>query len=122
MRAKTAGARSTASRCASRSDARRLDVSPAWLSWVGTAPAVELLADIGAGALGAHGVRLANRLRDALDLAPEPSPILTLSAPRARERLERAGVKASVRGEAVRVGFHLYNDDADVDAVVAALG
>ena len=103
-------------------DARRLDVSPAWLSWVGTAPAVELLADIGADALGAHGVRLANRLRDALGLAPEPSPILSLNAPGARERLERAGVKASVRGQAVRVCFHLYNSDEDVDAVVAALG
>lgn len=102
-------------------DARRLDVSPAWLCWVGTAPAVELLADIGVGALGAHGVRLANRLRDALGLAPERSAILSLNAPGARERLERANIKASVRGQAVRVCFHLYNSDDDVDAVVAAL-
>ena len=102
-------------------DARRFDLSPAWLSWVGTAPAVELLAELGAEAIGARGVGLADRLRTALDLPPSRSAIVTLSAPGARERLERAGIRASVRGEAVRLSFHLYNDEEDVDAVVAAL-
>ena len=67
------------------SDARRLDLSPAWLSWVGTAPALELLADIGPEAIGAHDIGLAGRLREALGLPPSRSAMVTLSAPRARE-------------------------------------
>ena len=101
--------------------ARRLDLSPAWLSWVGAAPALELLAEMGPDAVGAHSVALAGRLREALGLPPSPSAIVSLDAPGARERLERAGLRASVRGGAVRLSFHLYNDEADVDAVIAAL-
>jgi selenocysteine lyase/cysteine desulfurase len=102
-------------------DARRLDLSPAWLCWVGTAPALELLADMGPEAVGAHSAALARRLREALGLAPSRSAIVSLDARGARERLERAGIRASVRGGAVRLSLHLYNDEADVDAVIAAL-
>src|SRR5256885_5789212 len=42
-------------------DARRLDLSPAWMSWAGQAPALELLADIGVAAVHDHDLRLANR-------------------------------------------------------------
>ena len=102
-------------------DARRLDLSPAWLCWVGAAPALELLADMGAEAVGAHSGALAGHLREALGLPPSPSAIVSLDAPGARERLGRAGIRASVRGGAVRLSLHLYNDEADVDAVIAAL-
>ncbi len=56
-------------------DARRLDLSPAWLSWVGTAPAVELLADVGAEAINAHAVGLANDLRGAHRHAAVRTPL-----------------------------------------------
>ena len=62
-RATTRTARTTARRCGWRADARRFDVSPAWFSWVGTAPAVELLVEIGVEQIHAHGLRLANRFR-----------------------------------------------------------
>ena len=39
-------------------DARRLDLSPAWLCWVGTAPALELVEEVGVAAIGAHDVGL----------------------------------------------------------------
>jgi selenocysteine lyase/cysteine desulfurase len=102
-------------------DARRLDLSPAWLCWVGAAPALELLADMGPEAVGTHSAALAGRLREALGLPPSRSAIVSLDAPGARERLERAGIRASVRGGAVRLSFHLYNNEADVDAVIAGL-
>ncbi|MGH3555401.1 MAG: aminotransferase, partial [Mycobacterium sp.] len=35
--------------------------------------------------------------------------------------LQRAGVRASVRADAVRVGFHLYNTEADLDRLLDAL-
>jgi selenocysteine lyase/cysteine desulfurase len=37
------------------------------------------------------------------------------------ERLEARGIVASARGTGVRVSFHAYNNDEDVDAVLAAL-
>ena len=44
-------------------DARRFDLSPAWFSWVGTAPALELIEEIGVQAIHDHDVALANRFR-----------------------------------------------------------
>jgi selenocysteine lyase/cysteine desulfurase len=102
-------------------DARRLDLSPAWLSWVGTAPAVELLAEIGAEAIRDHAVGLANRVREGLGMEPSNSAIVSLRAQGAGERLERAGIRASLRADGARIGFHLYNDGEDAEAVLAAL-
>jgi selenocysteine lyase/cysteine desulfurase len=102
-------------------DARRLDLSPAWLSWVGTAPAVELLAEIGAEAIRDHAVELANRVRDGLGMEPSNSAIVSLRAQGAGGRLEQAGIRASLRADGARIGFHLYNDGEDAEAVLAAL-
>src|SRR3954467_4264434 len=50
------------------SDARRLDASPAWFSWVATQPTLELVVAIGVEAIHAHDVALANRFRAGLGL------------------------------------------------------
>ncbi len=102
-------------------DARRLDISPAWLSWVGTLPALDLLAEVGIDAIHQHDVGLANALRERLGLPPGDSAIVIVTAARALERLQAAGIKASVRAGAVRLSFHLHNTPDDVDAVVRAL-
>jgi selenocysteine lyase/cysteine desulfurase len=102
--------------------ARRLDISPAWLSWVGTLPALELLEEVGIAAIHRHDLALANALRAHLGLPSGDSPIVTLAAAGGLERLRSASIKASVRAGAVRVSFHLHNSDADVDAVARALG
>jgi selenocysteine lyase/cysteine desulfurase len=52
------------------SDARRLDLSPAWFSWVGTQPALEVVEQIGITAIHAHNLRLANRFRAGLGRRP----------------------------------------------------
>jgi selenocysteine lyase/cysteine desulfurase len=102
-------------------DARRFDVSPAWLCWVGTAPALDLIAEVGVAAIGAHDVGLADRLRAGLGLAPAGRPVVVLDGPDVGSRLTAAGVTASVRAGRVRLGFHLYNDVSDVEAVLDAL-
>jgi selenocysteine lyase/cysteine desulfurase len=38
-----------------------------------------------------------------------------------RTRLQRRGVSVSLRGSALRVAPHLYNDDTDMAALLAAL-
>jgi selenocysteine lyase/cysteine desulfurase len=103
-------------------DARRLDISPAWLAWAGTVPALELLAEVGIAAIHRHDRALANALRERLRLPPSDSAIVTVAAEGALERLQAAGIKASVRAGAVRVSFHLHNTEADVNAVARALG
>jgi selenocysteine lyase/cysteine desulfurase len=103
-------------------DARRLDISPAWLAWAGTVPALELLAEVGIEAIHRHDCALANALRERLGMPPGDSAIVTVAADGALERLRAASIKASVRAGAVRVSFHLHNTEADVDAVARALG
>jgi selenocysteine lyase/cysteine desulfurase len=102
-------------------DARRFDTSPAWFSWVGTAPALELIDEIGVERIHAHDVALANRFRAGLGLEPGDSAIVTTDVAGAREKLERAGIMAAVKLGRVRASFHLYNTEADVDAALTAL-
>jgi selenocysteine lyase/cysteine desulfurase len=103
-------------------DARRLDISPAWLAWAGTVPALELLAEVGIDAIHQHNCALANTLRGRLGVPPGDSAIVTVAADGGLERLRAAGIKASVRAGAVRVSFHLHNTESDVNAVARALG
>lgn len=101
--------------------ARRLDTSPAWFSWVGTAAALDVVEEIGVGAIHEHDVGLANRFRAGLGMSQGDSAIVSTSVPGAAERLERAGIRAAVRASALRVSFHLYNTPDDVDAALEAL-
>jgi selenocysteine lyase/cysteine desulfurase len=102
-------------------DARRFDLSPAWLAHVGAAVALPWLASLDRDAVRAHDVGLANRVRAGLDLPPGESAILSLRRDGAADRLAAAGITASVRDGAARLGFHLHNTDADADAVLEAL-
>ncbi|MFP5219602.1 MAG: aminotransferase class V-fold PLP-dependent enzyme [Actinomycetes bacterium] len=101
-------------------DARRLDVSPVWPSWAGTAPALEALLAIGVDTVHRHDVRLANAFRERLDLPPGTSAIVSLDAD--VDALRAAGVRCSGRAGRARLAFHLYNDDGDVDLAACALG
>jgi selenocysteine lyase/cysteine desulfurase len=95
-------------------DARRFDVSPAWFSWVGTAPAVELLVEIGVDRIHEHALRLANAFRAGLDLEPGDSAIVAAEVEGAEELLRGSGVMAAARAGRLRTSWHVYNDDADV--------
>jgi selenocysteine lyase/cysteine desulfurase len=100
--------------------ARRLDTSPAWFSWVGTAPTIELVEQIGVERIHEHDVELANRFRAGVGLEPGNSAIVSVDVDSA-ERLEAAGIRAAVRAGGLRVSFHLYNTGAHVDAALDAL-
>jgi selenocysteine lyase/cysteine desulfurase len=100
------------------SSARRLDLSPAWFSWVGTQPALELIEQVGIADIHAHNVSLANRFRAGIALEPSNSAIVCADLPGAPDRLQRAGIVAAVRGGLLRTSWHLYNDADDVDLVL----
>ncbi len=111
---------------------RRLDASLAWFSWVGARAALELLATLDGEAIEARCLALARTFREAaaargFRLAPceVPSQTAAIHVPNPetlRRRLEERRIIASVRGGSLRLGFHAYNDEADVEAVLDALG
>jgi selenocysteine lyase/cysteine desulfurase len=104
------------------SDARKFDLSPAWFSWVGTAPALDLVERIGVNAIHDHNLALANRFRAAVGLEPSNSAIVCVEIPGAAERLQEAGIIAAIRGGQLRTSWHVYNTEDDVDQVLRALG
>ena len=104
-------------------DARRFDVSPAWLSWVGTHTSLEVLLDLPAPQRRRHGADLADRLRERLGLPAQGRPVLGLPDPDGHvlSALAAAGCTAVSRAGRARLSFHLWNDGEDVDRVVDAL-
>ena len=102
--------------------ARRFDLSPAWFSWVSTAPALELLLEIGVDAIHEHNLRLANRFRAGLGLPPGDSAIVSAERPEAEERLRGTRVMAAARAGLLRTSWHVYNTDDDVDELLGLLG
>ncbi|HEX5088903.1 MAG TPA: aminotransferase class V-fold PLP-dependent enzyme [Nocardioides sp.] len=103
------------------SDARRFDQSPAWFSLVGAAAALEVIEEIGVPVIHAHDVALANRFRAGLGLPPGSSAVVSTYHPGSQEAFADAGLRAAVRNDRLRVSFHVYNTDADVDLALDAL-
>jgi selenocysteine lyase/cysteine desulfurase len=103
------------------SDARRLDTSPAWFSWVGTAPAIELINEIGIDAIHEHDVGLANRFRAGLGMPPSNSAIVVSDHPGGAARLEAEGIRAAEVLGRLRTGWHVYNTKEDADRAVDVL-
>jgi selenocysteine lyase/cysteine desulfurase len=105
-------------------DARRLDVSVPWFAAAGARRSLELLVSLGAERIAEHNLALATSFAQALDRPDPAAPIVRVEvddADAALERLRTAGVACSVRDGAVRLSFHLYNDEADVELAAAAL-
>lgn len=104
-------------------DARRFDVSPAWLSWVGAVPALELFASLDMEQVRRHGGGLADSLLTGVGMEPCGRPVVSLPDPDGsrQQRLEAAGCTVAGRAGRVRLAFHLWNDEADVDRALSAL-
>ena len=96
-------------------------MSPAWFPWIGTAPTLELLLEIGIDAIHEHNLRLANRFRAGLSLPPGDSAIVSAELPEAEERLQGTRVMAAARAGLLRTSWHVYNTDEDVDELLALL-
>ena len=101
--------------------ARRFDVSPAWFSWVGTAPALAVIEEVGVQAIHDHNVGLANRFRAGLGMDHGQSAIVSAAIPDADSKLAAAGIRAAARAGHLRVSFHIYSTEADVDNALNAL-
>jgi selenocysteine lyase/cysteine desulfurase len=105
-------------------EARRLDVSLPWLSAAGARKSLELLVSLGNDRIAEHNLGLARSLTSKLGLPEPESPIVRLQvadADEAARNLHDAGIACAVRAGSVRLSFHLYNDEDDVQLAAAAL-
>jgi len=105
-------------------DARKFDVSPAWPAWAGAEPAIRMFAGLDIDEVWARASGLGDILCEALGIEPQHQAIVTWADPAGGDlaKLVGAGIRASGRAGRLRAAFHLWNDESDVDAVVAALG
>ncbi len=115
--------------------ARRFEAgSPPVPNAYAAAAGLELLASIGPAAIDTQIGRLVQRMIDGarargLDVMTPDDPlargalvvIRSDNAPALVDRLAARGIIASARGDGVRVSFHAYNNDDDVDAVLQHL-
>jgi len=103
-------------------DARRFDVSPAWLPWIGAVPSLELLTEVGRDALHAHAVALASRFCAGVDLPDQGSAIVAAIADAEVPALMRAaGIVGVTRAGRLRLSFHVSTSEEDVDRAVEVL-
>lgn len=102
--------------------ARRYDLSPAWLAWVGTAAALRFIRKIGVDEIHAHNVALANEFRNRLGSSASNSAIVSLELPATTNEILLQKLSTSMRAGRLRVAFHLYNQPEDVDLLAKALG
>ena len=105
-------------------DASRFNVSLAWLPWVGTTASLRLVAAWHRDGTLEAARLLADQLARAVGLPPTGSSLVCVpiaDAGPARAALEAAGVKASVRGTAIRFSVHVWNTAEDVERAAAAI-
>ena len=106
------------------SDARRFDASLAWLAAAGGRASLELIAALGPERIAQHDLVLARRFCAEAGLPEPQAPIVRIEvadADAALGALGRAGVRAAGRAGAVRLSFHLYNNEEDVTRALEAL-
>lgn len=103
-----------------------------YLGYCAVYEGLKFIEGIGVDALLQHSVRLAKRLRDALDedryrcitREVERSPIITFvvrDRTRLQERLEAANVVVALSGNRMRVSPAVFNTEGDIDRLAEAL-
>jgi selenocysteine lyase/cysteine desulfurase/RimJ/RimL family protein N-acetyltransferase len=106
-------------------DASRFNVSLAWLPWVATVESLRCMTSWRRDGVLADVMALADRFARALGLEPTGSSLVCVPVadPEAvRSSLDQRRIKAAVRGDSIRFSVHVWNDDADVDRAVEAIG
>ncbi|WP_042419945.1 aminotransferase class V-fold PLP-dependent enzyme [Streptacidiphilus anmyonensis] len=104
--------------------ARRFDHGPAWLPFIGAERSLALIEELTPALIGAHDRALAARCRDGLRaLGHRPveadSAIVSVSGlGDVAKQLAEDGIKVSARAGGLRIAFHLYNTEAEVDRLL----
>ncbi len=105
-------------------DARRFDVSRGWFPWVGATASLRLLAGWKDAAAFDLVRTLAEGLAGRLGVPWYGGSLVCAplaDGEAARAVLAAAGIRASVRGTAIRFAVHVYNTEADLDRAAQAI-
>jgi selenocysteine lyase/cysteine desulfurase len=105
-------------------DARRFDVSRGWFPWIGATTALRLLLEWKAAGAFAGVLDLAEALANRLAVPWYGGSLVCApleDGESARAALQSGGVRASVRGTAIRFAVHVYNTEADLDRAAEAI-
>jgi selenocysteine lyase/cysteine desulfurase len=106
-------------------DAARYDVSLAWHPWVGALESLRFLASIDASECARHCVGLASALAEGLGIRPTGSSILGVpvrtDADETRATLAKARIAVGFPAGQVRLSFHIYNNEDDVEYAAGVL-
>ena len=105
-------------------DARRLDVSLAWLPWLGAVESLRLLEAWAPTGAFDSALDLARDLADRLGVAWGGASLVCApiaDADGVREALRAAGVRAAVRGTAIRCATHVYTTAEEIDRAARAI-
>jgi selenocysteine lyase/cysteine desulfurase len=105
-------------------DARRFEVSRGWFPWVGAVASLQLLTEWKAAGAFEAVLELAEGLADRLGVPWYGGSLVCApleDGEAARAACQAAGVKASVRGTAVRFAVHVYNTESDLVRAAEAI-
>lgn len=112
--------------------AKKLDAALAWFPWVGAKAALDIQASLDRVEVEKRCLSLAGTFRSEARSAgfttiaeEEPSQIVGLSVPDPdgiKRRLAEQRIEAAVRGGFVRVAFHAFNNEEDIESGLKALG
>ena len=98
--------------------ARKFDVVPGLISASALLPSLVLINKIGVSNIHRHNTELAAALCGRLNVPYNGSAIVMLEVPGALERLKGHALRATIRGDRIRVAIHIYNTAEDVDALL----
>ncbi|HYH28612.1 MAG TPA: aminotransferase class V-fold PLP-dependent enzyme, partial [Actinomycetota bacterium] len=111
--------------------ARKLDTSISWFPWVGARAALELISSLDREAVERRALELARAFREGarergLTLVAEEVPSQTVAVlvddpERVTAALKRRNVVGAVRAGSLRLGFHGFNTDEDVETALRVL-
>jgi selenocysteine lyase/cysteine desulfurase len=100
---------------------RKFDTVPNLISMIAAKQSIDAIVGLGVETINRHDVALANRLRVGLKKAPSNSAIVVLPWEGAARHLAAAGIRATEWRGNLRMSFHVYNDESDVDAALDVL-
>lgn len=103
------------------STGRKFDSAQNLISMIGARRSIDAIAELGVAAICRHDLELANRFRRGRGLAPSNSAIVSLPWLGAAKHLAAAGIRATEWRGNLRLSFHLYNSEEDVDRTLHTL-
>jgi selenocysteine lyase/cysteine desulfurase len=104
--------------------AARFDVSLGWLPWIAAVESLRLIAEWSDAGVLEEPVALARALAGELGLPWGGASLVCVpveDGDAVRHALQGVGVKAAVRGTAIRLSTHVYNDATDIERAADAM-